>query len=172
MKGTGQDGVRPRTALGLVALGVMLVLSASPSWSQPAGQSERPPPPLEIKPTTNCPQDKMTELQTVITYVRSEAWTQRPGNVGYTLIPDTQACQVLLLSTQLTRAEERAVEQGAGPRLVVRRPQPGRDTFAPIQRAAGISFLAFALLAMAPKVAAAGRRAVAHAQADHRRTVQ
>lgn len=74
---------------------------------------------LRLEPTATCPQEALDELNTAIEFVRSQAWTDRPGGHSLNLAPDLDTCRVILNIGQLSDEEEAALQAGAGSRLAI-----------------------------------------------------
>lgn len=91
-----------------------------------AGASAQTPPtddttPIALTPTAQCPQADIETLQRVITFVRAQSWAEKPGSIGFGLVPDTTACRVVLTieDNQLSDAETAALQRGGENRLSI-----------------------------------------------------
>jgi hypothetical protein len=103
-----------RRALALAALG--LIVGIGPAVAA-TGASEGEGVPL--KPTAQCPQNDIDQLQRVITFVRSKSWAEQPDKTAFNITPDTAACRVVLKINKVTTTEETALERGGEGRLSI-----------------------------------------------------
>ncbi len=108
---------RIRRALALAALA--LALGAGPAAAQTLTTQDTKP--FELKPTAQCPQPDIDQLQRVITFVRSQSWAEHPGDNPYLLNPDTNACRVVLKIGKVSGSEEAALQAGGEGRLAIER---------------------------------------------------
>lgn len=108
---------RIRRALALAALA--LVIGASPAAAQtPTTQDTAP---IDLKPTAQCPQPDIDQLQRVITFVRGQSWAEHPGNSAFYISPDVNACRVVLKINEVSSSEEAALQAGGEGRLAIER---------------------------------------------------
>lgn len=86
--------------------------------------------PINLKPTAQCPQPDIDQMQRVITFVRGQSWAEHPGRTAFLLNPDTAACRVVLKIPKVSNVEEAALQRGGGGRLSIEltkdRPKPSR----------------------------------------------
>ncbi len=106
-----------RRALMLAAL--VVVVGAGAATAQAAQTDE--PRPIELKPTAQCPQPDIDQLQRVITFVRSKSWAEDPGGTAFLVNPDTDTCRVVLKIPEVSSAEEEALQAGGEGRLAIER---------------------------------------------------
>jgi hypothetical protein len=117
---------RIRRAFAVAALG--LIVGISPAVAQTAttdGDAGIP-----LKPTAQCPQNDIDQLQRVITFVRGKSWAEKPESTAFAISPDTAACRVVLKINKVSSQEETALERGGEGRLSIERlkdnPKPSR----------------------------------------------
>lgn len=108
---------RIRRALALAAL--VLAIGAGPAAAQTLTTQDTKP--FELKPTAQCPQPDIDQLQRVITFVRSQSWAEHPGDNAFLLNPDTTTCRVVLKINQVSGSEEQALQAGGEGRLAIER---------------------------------------------------
>jgi hypothetical protein len=104
-------GVILRRALALAALG--LVVGIGPAGAATEGEG------IPLKPTAQCPQGDIDQLQKVITFVRSKSWADQPETTAFNITPDTAACRVILKINKVSTTEQSALEQGGEGRLSI-----------------------------------------------------
>jgi hypothetical protein len=83
------------------------------------GVGQTPASAATLEPTATCPQDAVDELGRAIEFVRGQTWTDRPGSNPLTILPDLNACRVVLNVGHLNDREEAALQAGAGSRLSI-----------------------------------------------------
>ena len=106
-----------RRAMALAAL--VVAIGAGPALAQtPATDDTKP---VELKPTAQCPQTDIDQLQRVITFVRSKSWAKDPGGTAFFITPDTAACRVVLKISDISSTEEAALQAGSEGRLDIER---------------------------------------------------
>jgi hypothetical protein len=103
-----------RRALALAAVGHIVGIGPAVAAT---GASEGEGVPL--KPTAQCPQNDIDQLQRVITFVRSKSWAEQPDKTAFNITPDTAACRVVLKINKVTTTEETALERGGEGRLSI-----------------------------------------------------
>jgi hypothetical protein len=85
---------------------------------------------IPLKPTAQCPQNDIDQLQRVITFVRGKSWAEKPESTAFAISPDTGACRVVLKINKVSSQEEAALQQGGGGRLSIEKlkdnPKPSR----------------------------------------------
>jgi len=95
-----------------------------------AGAATEGDPGIPLKPTAQCAQNDIDQLQRVITFVRSKSWADQPDKTAFNITPDTAACRVVLKINKVSTTEESALEQGGQGRLVIEKlkdhPKPSR----------------------------------------------
>jgi len=106
---------RIRRALALAAL--LLAIGAGPAAAQTLTTQDTTP--FELKPTAQCPQPDIDQLQRVITFVRSQSWAEHPGDNSFFISPDTDACRVVLKINKVTGSEQAALQAGGEGRLAI-----------------------------------------------------
>ncbi len=74
---------------------------------------------MQLEPTATCPRDAIDELSKTIEFVRGQTWANQPGSNALTIVPDLNACRVVLHVGHLTDEEEAALQAGAGPGLAI-----------------------------------------------------
>jgi hypothetical protein len=104
-------------AMALAAL--VVGIGAGPSAAQTLVTQDTKP--FELKPTAQCPQTDIDQLQRVITFVRSQSWAEHPGSTAFLLNPDTSTCRVVLKINEVSSSEEAALERGGEGRLSIER---------------------------------------------------
>jgi hypothetical protein len=104
-----------RRALALAAL--LLAIGAGPAAAQTPATDK----PIDLKPTAQCPQPDIDQLQRVISFVRSKSWAEDPGGTAFLVNPDTDACRVVLKIPEVSSAEEAALQAGGEGRLAIER---------------------------------------------------
>jgi len=107
--------------LGLIAgLGPAVVAGAAPDVE----------PGIPLKPTAQCAQNDIDQLQRVITFVRGKSWAEQPDKTAFNITPDTAACRVVLKINKVSTTEETALERGGEGRLAIEKlkdhPKPSR----------------------------------------------
>ncbi|MEW6472510.1 MAG: hypothetical protein AB1679_09570 [Actinomycetota bacterium] len=107
---------RIRRTMALAAL--VLVILTGPAGAQTATQDTKP---FDLKPTAQCPQPEIDQLQRVITFVRSQSWAERPRENAFFLSPDTTTCRVVLKIPEVSSSEEAALQAGGEGRLAIER---------------------------------------------------
>ena len=121
-------GKRPRVrrALAIAALG--LIAGVSPAVAQTAtteGDAGIP-----LKPTAQCSQNDIDQLQRVITFVRTKSWAEQPDKTAFAISPDTATCRVVLKINKVSGQEEAALQRGGEGRLAIEKlkdhPKPSR----------------------------------------------
>jgi hypothetical protein len=117
---------RIRRAFAVAALG--FTVGVTPAVAQTATTQETATVPL--KPTAQCPQNDIDQLQRVITFVRGKSWAEKPDSTAFSINPDTAACRVVLKINKVSTREEAALERGGEGRLSIERlkdnPKPSR----------------------------------------------
>jgi len=112
---------------GAVVVAALLLLGISrPVAAQTATSSNAPP--LELKPTQQCPQPDIDQLQRVITFVQGKSWAENPDKTALAISPDTTACRVVLKLNKVSSQEEAALERGGEGRLSI---EKTKDTAKP-----------------------------------------
>jgi hypothetical protein len=117
---------RIRRALAVAALGLMVGLT--PAVAQTGTTEDTATIPL--KPTAQCPQNDIDQLQRVITFVRGKSWAEKPESTAFAISPDTGACRVVLKINKVSSQEEAALQHGGEGRLSIEKlkdnPKPSR----------------------------------------------
>jgi len=113
----GGATARIRRVLALAALAV--AIGAGPATAQTLTTQDTKP--IDLKPTAQCPQNDIDQLQRVITFVRGQSWAEHPGNSAFFLSPDTTACRVVLKINKVSSSEEAALQAGGEGRLAIER---------------------------------------------------
>jgi hypothetical protein len=115
-------GVIIRRAVALAALG--LIVGIGPVVAATEGEG------IPLKPTAQCPQNDIDQLQRVITFVRGKSWAEKPETTAFNISPDTAACRVVLKINKVSGQEEAALQQGGEGRLSIDKlkdhPKPSR----------------------------------------------
>ena len=106
-----------RRALMLAAL-VVAIVSGTAAAQTSATEDTKP---LDLKPTAQCPQPDIDQLQRVVTFVRSKSWAEDPGSTAFSISPDTAACRVVVRIADVSTNEEAALEAGGEGRLAIER---------------------------------------------------
>ena len=75
--------------------------------------------PMNLKPTTKCPQSEIDQMEKVISFVQGQSWAQHPGNTAFLLDPDTSTCRVVMKISKVSSAEQAALERGGDGRLSI-----------------------------------------------------
>ena len=113
-------------ALAVAAMGLMIAFT--PAVAQAGTTDDTATIPL--KPTAQCPQNDVDQLQRVITFVRGKSWAQQPDKTAFNITPDTAACRVVLKINKVSNQEEAALERGGEGRLSIEKlkdnPKPSR----------------------------------------------
>ena len=106
---------RIRRALAVAALGLLagVAPAAAQTSNTPDGDT------IPLKPTEQCPQKDIDQLQRVITFVRSKSWADKPDSTAFAIAPDTASCRVVLKINKVSSQEEAALEQGGEGRLAI-----------------------------------------------------
>ncbi|MCA1845368.1 MAG: hypothetical protein LC792_19685 [Actinobacteria bacterium] len=120
------DRKRVRRALAVAVLGLMAGIG--PAVAQTAtteGDAGIP-----LKPTAQCPQNDIDQLQRVITFVRSKSWAEQPDSTAFAVSPDTATCRVVLKINKVSSQEETALQRAGEGRLSIQllkdHPKPSR----------------------------------------------
>jgi hypothetical protein len=100
-----------------MAMVALLVLWAGPAAAQTSTSADTKPIPLE--PTAQCPQGDIDTLQRVISFVRSQSWSDEPGSTAFVINPDTANCRIVLKIPELSDDEAAALQRGGENRLTV-----------------------------------------------------
>lgn len=114
---------------GALAVGAMgLTVAITPAVAQAGTVDDTATIPL--KPTAQCPQNDINQLQRVITFVRGKSWAEKPESTAISISPDTAACRVVLKINKVSSQEETALQRGGEGRLSIERlkdhPKPSR----------------------------------------------
>ncbi len=115
---------RIRRAFAVAALGFFA--GVAPTAAQTASTQDGDTVPL--KPTEQCPQKDIDQLQRVITFVRSKSWADKPDSTAFAIAPDTATCRVVLRISTVSSQEKAALDQGGEGRLSI---EKTRDTAKP-----------------------------------------
>lgn len=126
-------GGTQRIRLGLVVAALGLLIGAVPAVAQTATTQDtatQDTATIPLKPTTQCPQPDIDQLQRVISFVRSKSWAEKPQTTAFAISADTNACKVVLKINKVTTGEEAALERGSDGRLSIERtkdtPKPSK----------------------------------------------
>ena len=106
-----------RRALALAALVVAIGTATATAQTADTGGTK----PLDLKPTAQCPQTDIDQLQRVISFVQSKSWAEDPGSTAFLVNPDTDACRVVLKIPEVSSSEEAALQAGGEGRLAIER---------------------------------------------------
>lgn len=106
-----------RRALTLAALLVTIVGGTAVAQTPATGDTK----PIDLKPTAQCPQIDIDQLQRVITFVQSKSWAEDPGGTSFLISPDTAACRVVVKIAEVSSTEEAALQAGGQGRLAIER---------------------------------------------------
>jgi hypothetical protein len=101
--------------MAVTALGLMV--GATPAGAQTATVEDNAT--MTLKPTAQCPQNDIDQLQRVITFVRAKSWAEKPDSTAFNITPDTAACRVVLKINKVSSEEEAALEHGGEGRLSI-----------------------------------------------------
>ena len=117
---------RIRRMFAVAALGFLVGVPPAVAQTSTTEGSETIP----LKPTAQCPQKDIDQLQRVITFVRSKSWADDPDKTAFAISPDTAACKVVLKINKVSPAEEAKLAQGGEGRVSIEkikdRPKPSR----------------------------------------------
>jgi len=108
---------RIRRALAVASLG--LLIGIGPAVAQTTSTADTATIPL--KPTAQCPQTDIDQLQRVISFVRGKSWAEKPESTAFAVSPDTAACKVVLKINKVSAEEQAALERGGEGRLSIER---------------------------------------------------
>ena len=121
-------GEKPRVRRALAIAAVGLIAGVGPALAQTVtteGDAGIP-----LKPTAQCSQNDIDQLQRVITFVRGKSWAEKPESTAFAVNPDTAACRVVLKINKVSGQEEAALQRGGEGRLAVEKvkdhPKPSR----------------------------------------------
>lgn len=106
-----------RRATAIAALVVAIGAGASGAQTSTPDDTK----PVELRPTTQCPQSDIDQLQRVITFVRGKSWAEDPGGTAFLITPDTATCRVVLKISEVSSTEEAALQAGGEGRLAIER---------------------------------------------------
>ena len=106
---------RIRRALAVASLG--LLIGVGPAVAQTTSTEDTATIPL--KPTAQCPQTDIDQLQRVISFVRGKSWAEKPESTAFAVSPDTAACRVVLKINKVSAEEQAALERGGEGRLTI-----------------------------------------------------
>lgn len=101
----------------LVALGLLVGAGSAAAQTPTTGDA----PAFNLEPTESCPQSDIQELQRVIRFVQGKSWAEDPGSTSFLLSPDTASCRVVLRISEVSTAEQAALEQAGEGRLSIER---------------------------------------------------
>jgi hypothetical protein len=108
---------RVRRAVALAAM--VVAIGVGPAAAQTDGTQDTKP--FDLQPTAKCPQTDIDQLQRVITFVRSQSWSENPGDTAFLVNPDTAACRVVLKIPEVSASEEAKLQAGGEGRLAIER---------------------------------------------------
>jgi len=106
-----------RRALAVAALVVAIAAGGAAAQTSATDGSK----PMDLKPTAQCPQPDIDQLQRVMTFVQSKSWAEDPGGTAFLISPDTAACRVVLKISDISSTEEAALQAGGEGRLAIER---------------------------------------------------
>ena len=112
------EGIQ-RIRRALVCAALVLAIGAGPAAAQSLTTQDTKA--FDLKPTAQCGQPQIDQLQRVITFVRSQSWAEQPGGHPFLLNPDTNTCRVVLKIGKVSGSEEAALQAGGEGRLSIER---------------------------------------------------
>ena len=117
---------RIRLVLAVAALGLLTGMGSAAAQTATSEGTDSIP----LKPTQECAQNDIDQMQRVITFVRGKSWAEKPDTTAFAISPDTANCRVVLKINKVSSGEQAALERGGEGRLSIERtkdtPKPSK----------------------------------------------